>query len=53
MVMRGVVGASTANGHFEVHAHAHQKLANVSWEAWIELQLQWSDMAQHVRLECA
>ena len=28
--------------------HALQELANVDWEAWDELQLQWREMAQHV-----
>ena len=53
MIMCGVAGASIANGRFEVNVHFPQELANVNWDAWDELRLQWSDMAQHVRLEWA
>ena len=53
VIMCGVAGASIASGRFEVNVHFPQELANVNWDAWDELRLQWSDTAQHVRLEWA
>ena len=51
VIMCGVAGASSANGHFKVIARAPQELANVNWEACDGFQLQWGNMAQHVRPE--